>query len=68
MGATIDLDLTIVFIGDLRMNPFKEKINDMINARAGQSDSIFGLMFSNVLFYFNKHNSQFECWIGLKFY
>jgi hypothetical protein len=50
MGSTIDLDLIIVFIGDLRMNPFKEKINDMINVRAGQSDSIFGLMFSNVQF------------------
>jgi hypothetical protein len=68
MSAIIDLDLTIVSIGDLMMNPFKEKINDMINARVGQSDLIFGLMFSNMQFYFNKHNSQFKCWIGLKFY
>jgi hypothetical protein len=29
---------------------------------------IFGEKFSIVHFYDIKHNSQYDCWIGLKFY
>jgi hypothetical protein len=56
IGVTIALDLTIVHIGYSKMNSFADRGNDMIYARVGQSYLVFGLMFSNMQFYANKHN------------
>jgi hypothetical protein len=39
----------------------------MIHARVEQSNLDFSIMFHNVQFFPNKHNSQSDHWIGLMF-
>lgn len=41
VSASVALDLTIVYIDVSRMNFFKEKGNDRIHVRVGQSDLFF---------------------------
>ena len=55
LKAIVAPNLTIVPISDLRINHFEERRNYTIHTRVGQLDSVFGLMFSNMRFYANKH-------------
>jgi hypothetical protein len=49
-------------------HPLKTSKGDTIGAMKKQLDSDSNVKYVTVQFYSNGHNSQFDCWIGLKFY
>jgi hypothetical protein len=51
-----------------RMNLLEEIGNDTIHARTEEKKLYFSIIVFTVQFYFNRHNSQFNCWIESKFY
>jgi hypothetical protein len=57
--------LSIQLVGASRMNHLEERGNDMIQER---SNVDLDVKCATIQFYGNSHNSQFDCWIALKFY
>jgi len=57
--------LSILLVGDSRMNRLEERGNDTIQER---SNSDFDVKCATIKFYGNNHNSQSDHWIELKLY
>ena len=58
-------ELSIQLLGDLRTNHHEKRGNDTIQTR---SNFDLDVKCAIIQFYGNSHNSQSNCWIGVKFY
>jgi len=59
---------SIIHIGDSRRGHLKERGDDTFQRRVEQGNLDSNVIVSTVKFYDNNHNSQSNCWIGLKMY